>query len=143
MPRKMQVTTQEIYRIRGDWWQKYVQARQFVRSLPDNRRQAVGRLVDDLNRPKLDHVTGCPLWISDITGRDTTGHPSDAYRLAATFGLDVDFLIWWFWSEEGWRALDNLWQELPEVIHIPLCTKQGVFPSCTHIEYVYAPYELK
>ena len=64
--------------------------------------------------------------------------PESYYRLAQTFDLhEPGCLAYWYWTPEGWAELERQWSQLPEVVHIPLCTTRGVVHLRTQVEYSY------
>lgn len=128
MPRKPKQEIVDLNRIRADNYRSHLQKRRFVLALePGFFAQAV-KSIELLPRTDLN-IFG----VDNYQPHEWT----QIFKVSIALGLEPAYCNWWWWSDAGWQAFQKLWSELPEVVHIPLCTTNGVVLLCTQDEYVY------
>ena len=138
MPRKSSGLVVDVNDLRGQNYQAHFRARAFVQALPE--RSLMVSFVAQLERPRLG-IFGNTEFAGDRDGLFSFAGalwllPEPYYQLARHFKLlDPGLLVYWYW--DGWADLEAQWSELPEVVHIPLCTTSRVVHICTQAEYDY------
>lgn len=136
MPRNPRPEVIDVNQARAEAYQSHFEYRQFARNYA--RSADVLKMLQYLPRPTLN-VFGA----AALSGKSFAAYPTTAsevggyYEVAAHCDLAADQLFWWYWVEDGWREFERLWDELPEVVHIPLCTTSKVVHICTQGKHVY------
>lgn len=138
MPRKLKHETIDVNKCRAEWYSEHFDIRQMALHYP--LRVSVCRSVDLLPRPALT-IYGAPAF----RGRSSFHYFSDTFEMEGYYKLsrslspylDVSQLFWWYWSDAGWSAFERLWQELPEVVHMQVCTTGKVVHIRTQESYSY------
>lgn len=128
MPRKQKEIVIDVNQVRADNYQSHFQKRRFVQALDEGFRVQAWKSIEYLPRTDLN-----------IFGVDNY-QPDDwdeILKVSVRLHLEPCYCIWWWWSDTGWAAFQELWQNLPEVVHIPLCTTDQVVLLCTQAEYGY------
>ena len=125
MPRKTSTDMGlDIYALREANWVCKVENRQFALAQPVKVRRFVAGLIAHI-RPALN-VYGC----ADLS----EAQEAELWRIweGHCRGLGEGMrarLLWWYWSDEGWAELQKLWEDLPTVVHMPLCTNRTLVHS--------------
>lgn len=134
MPRKRKELTLDINAIRAKFYVGHFECRQFARNHPD--RENIARLINSLPKPELT-VYGAPGFEGkiDASWLESSKHQAGYYELSKKTGIDVFNLYSWYWSDAGWAEFERLWQALPEVVHIDLCTESRVVHIRTQETY--------
>lgn len=133
MPRKRE-TVIDINAIRAKFYAENFSYRQFARNHPE--RENIARLVKSLPQPTLT-VYGAPGFEDkiDVSWPSSSKYMLPYYELCKKTGVDVPNLYFWYWSDEGWKEFERLWQGLPDLVHIDLCTNSRVVHICTQEVY--------
>lgn len=132
------LTAEKINQRRGENWEEHYEFRRFALTHP--RREEIGRAVATLPRPSLG-VTGGAVVCGKAWAACSTHDAAQFLEIGKLYGVSYWMLLWWYWTTEGWQEFNDLWANLPEVVHIPLCTTGEVVHICTQGEYVHSVYE--
>jgi hypothetical protein len=137
MPRKQKPVIIDVNRRRADNYQWHFSCRQYAKNHP--YQTEIAACLRSLPRPTLD-IFGSEC----LDGRPVGSYPEQNlegfFSLAARFGLEsACWMMYWYWSDQGWQEFEMQWQALPEVVHIPMCTNGKVVLFCTQEEYLNAP----
>ena len=118
MPRKNENEI-DIHKSRLNWYQAHFSRRQFALAHPAKERASVARACQHI-RPVLTIYGGEHL---------PKEQENEIIDLGISLKIESWFIGWWYWSDEGWREFEKLWADLPEVVHMPLCTNRTLVHS--------------
>lgn len=108
MGREKRITFKQLYDIRIKNYKSHQEARAIVLAKDISLQQIVARAVDQLPRPKMNTwgvETGIGKTIEDWV---------EIVRTADIFHQDAWLMCYWYWSEAGWKDLEEQFRELPE-----------------------------
>lgn len=132
--RKKKEISIDLNSIRAKFYASHFEARQMARNHPE--RENIARLVASLPKAELT-VYGAP----GFEGKIDAMWPIQSiymlprYELAARIKVEPISLYTWYWSDEGWAEFEKLWRNLPENVHMLLCTNQRVIHISTQETY--------
>lgn len=132
MPRQAVVI--DVNEHRAENYQYHFQRRQLARVHPD--RENIAALVSALPKPTLN-TYGVVSFEGKAAWPVNSQYLRPYYDLGKKLGFDLD-LEYWYWSDAGWEEFERQWKELPEVVHMQVCTTGKVVHISTHETYVYA-----
>jgi hypothetical protein len=121
MARKIRsVTFQELEIARADNYRSHYERREFVKTWPA-----------DLLAKYQAAVAQAPQAVLSLAGAD---HYSDddltrLVEVANQYGVDAWLLNAWYLFPQGWEIFQSEWANLPELVHIGLCTTRKVVPA--------------
>lgn len=122
MPRKSKQTeTYQLQKARRDNWISHFEKRQLAQVLPDVMIDRYKTACSLLPRPAQLNVWG----VDDYTWAEL----GQVAEIAVRYGLESRLLLPWYWSDKAWADLQEQWNLLPELVHIPCvqpatCTQQ-------------------
>lgn len=131
MSRKKAVTVIDVNQHRAENYASHFQCRQ--RALVDPNREEISKLVAHLPKPTLN-IYGVPAFEGKVMWPTTSHYFQSYFELHKKLGFELD-LEYWYWSDAGWAEFEKQWQELPEVIHMELCTNGKVIHISTQETY--------
>lgn len=116
MPRK--VKGEALYLQRRDNYVFHFECRSYFKVLPLEMQLLYGKYALTLPRFGLNVWGGIDVTMPDL---------DHMIKLANDKGLpDAWFLIYFYGSDANWEHFQELWQGLPEVVHIPL-VESGIY----------------
>lgn len=115
MPRKQKNANQkEINVSRGENYQSHYECRRFALACDDSLRRRVADALLGLPRPTMNVFGAVPM------SYYSPGMWDDLMQLSTILQIEVEFLVWWYWSEEGWNAFQKDFKDLPELYTAPV-----------------------
>lgn len=136
MPRKVKKEMIDVNKCRAEWYALHFETRQEALTHP--KRIVIASSVATLPKPELT-IFGA----AGFNGKSMFHYFSNTVEMGGYYVLsrsltpwvDVSCLFWWYWSDAGWEAFEKLWQNLPEVVHMDVCTNGKVIHIGTQVEY--------
>jgi hypothetical protein len=108
MPRHLRTTTDLVQKIRASWYEVHYSRRQQCKNMAPEQANLYRRALEILPAPTMTVYGSVP---NDFP-------PREHFQIAGQFGLDVELLNQWYWSDFGWNDFQALWKALPEPVKL-------------------------